>query len=95
MVLLGVLILVALITIVVSIVKGVDSGVASREFQEDGVYQDGFANSRKSKRVVGDFIEPLPSTHYEDDFDHLMRPGSSSSAWFNTADEEGYEPEDW
>lgn len=95
MALLVIIILVALVIVVVSIAKGMESGVASGEFQEDRFYQDGFANSRKSKGGVEDLIKPIPSDHYEDDFDHLMRPGSSSSAWFNTADEEGYEPEDW
>lgn len=42
-----------------------------------------------------DLIKPIPSARYENDFDHLMKPGSNSAAWFNEADEKGYEPEDW
>lgn len=29
------------------------------------------------------------------DFERLMRPGSDEAAWFNAADEAGYDPENW
>ena len=32
---------------------------------------------------------------YESDFDRLMKPGSDEAAWFNAADEAGYDPENW
>lgn len=32
---------------------------------------------------------------YESDFDRLMKPGSDEAAWFDTADEAGYDPENW
>ena len=35
------------------------------------------------------------SKSYESDFDRLMRPGSNEAAWFNAADDAGYDPENW
>lgn len=32
---------------------------------------------------------------YESDFDRLMKPVSDEAAWFDTADEAGYDPENW
>lgn len=32
---------------------------------------------------------------YESDFDRLMKPVSDEAAWFNAADEAGYDPENW
>ena len=35
------------------------------------------------------------SKSYESDFERLMRPGSNEAAWFNAADDAGYDPENW
>lgn len=72
-----------------------DSSINSKEstvFQNHISKSSDFSNHQQNSFSVNK-QENFPKG--EDDFDHLMKPGSNSASWFNEADERGYEPEDW
>ncbi len=68
-----------------------DRGWSDAEFDEE-LEEDFLIDEPRSRKGGGSIFG---SKSYESDFDRLMRPGSNEAAWFNAADEAGYDPENW
>ena len=68
-----------------------DRGWSDAEFDAD--LDPEFMYDEALSRKGGGSI--FGSKSYESDFERLMRPGSNEAAWFNAADEAGYDPENW
>ena len=68
-----------------------DRGWSDAEF--DAELEEDFLIDEPCSRKGRDSI--FGSKSYESDFDRLMKPGSVEAAWFNAADDAGYDPENW
>lgn len=68
-----------------------DRGWSDAEF--DAELEEDFLIDEPRSRKGGGSI--FGSKSYESDFERLMRPGSEEAAWFNAADDAGYDPENW
>ncbi len=100
------LIVCALVGLFVGVARGVDSA-GSGHGQRGGIIPEkGWSDADFDADLDPEFMcDEAPSRKggarifgaggYESDFDRLMKPGSDEAAWFNAADEAGYDPENW
>lgn len=68
-----------------------DRGWSDAEFDEE-LEEDFLIDEPRSRKGGGSIFG---SKSYESDFERLMRPGSEEAAWFNAADDAGYDTENW
>ncbi|MBO5731620.1 MAG: hypothetical protein J6R67_10515 [Treponema sp.] len=68
-----------------------DRGWSDAEFDEE-LEEDFLIDEPRSRKGGGSIFG---SKSYESDFERLMKPGSDEAAWFNAADDAGYDPENW
>ena len=68
-----------------------ERGWSDADFDED-LEEDFLIDELRSRKGRGSIFG---SKSYESDFERLMRPGSNEAAWFNAADDAGYDPENW
>ena len=77
----------ALVGFFVGVAKGWSDAEFDADLDPEFMYDE--ALSRKGGGSI------FSSKSYESDFDRLMKPGSNEAAWFNAADDAGYDPENW
>ena len=100
------LIVCALVGLFVGVARAADS--ADSGYKQGGgvISERGWSDADFDEDLEEDFLidEPCPrkgrtsifgSKSYESDFERLMRPSSNEAAWFNAADDAGYDPENW
>ena len=68
-----------------------DRGWSDADFDED-LDMDCLIDEPRSRKGGGRIF---CSKSYESNFEQLMTLGSNEAAWFNAADEAGYDPENW
>ena len=104
------LIVCALVGLFVGVARGVDSAGSGHRQGDGAIPERGWSDADFDEELEEDFDvdfmveESRPRAggasifgyrSYESDFERLMRPGSNEAAWFNAADEAGYDPENW
>ena len=100
------LIVFGLVGLCIGVAKGVNSSGCDQRQGSGTVSDRGWSDAEFDEELEEDFLIDEPrsrkgggsifgSKSYESDFDRLMKPGSDEAAWFNAADDAGYDPENW
>lgn len=100
------LIVCALVGLFVGVARAANSAGSGHKQGGGVISERGWSDADFDEDLEGDFLIDEPrsrkgggsifgSKSYESDFERLMRPGSNEAAWFNAADDAGYDPENW
>ena len=100
------LIVCALVGLFVGVARAADSAGSGHRQGGSVISERGWRDADFDEELEEDFLIDVPrsrkgggsifgSKSYESDFERLMRPGSNEAAWFNAADDAGYDPENW
>lgn len=100
------LIVCALVGLFVGVARAADSAGSGHKQGGGVISERGWSDADFDEELEDDFLIDEPrsrkdggsifgSKSYESDFERLMRPGSNEAAWFNAADDAGYDPENW
>ena len=100
------LIVCALVGLFVGVARAADSAGSGHRQGGSVISERGWRDADFDEELEEDCLIDVPrsrkgggsifgSKSYESNFDRLMRPGSNEAAWFNAADDAGYDPENW